>query len=142
MQRARTDMDRDEQDRGDQVASVGAQRVRDHRAHAILRPLTDEASRDLTRHARQGRTNQVAVTVRFPRTLPHAFREEVLRKTWGLARDEAHRCWHGTAESEAATDEMRRVVALHGGMMEAGSWCPASTLHTQRHATEHATTDR
>ena len=85
----------------DGAASIGAQRVRDHRsrrraaglvevkawvraadvdrAHAALRPLTDAAGRDLARHARQGRTNQVAVTVRFPRTPPHAFREGVLR---------------------------------------------------------------
>ena len=51
---------------------------------------TDEASRDLARHARQGRTNQVAVTMRFPRTPPHAFREGVLQRAWSLAWDGAH----------------------------------------------------
>ena len=132
-------MDKDGQDG---AASVGAQRVRDHRsrrrvaglvevkawvravdvdrAHAALRPLTDEASRDLARHARQGRTNQVAVTVRFPRMPPHAFREGVLRKAWGLAWDEPRGCWHGAAESRAAANELRRVVAPHGGVVEAG----------------------
>ncbi len=135
--------DRGERDAGNPAASVGAQRVRDHRArrraaelvevkawvraadvgraHAALRPLTDEAGRDLARHARQGRTNQVAVTVRFPRTPPHVFREGVLRRTWGLAWDGAHGCWHGAAESEAAADELCRVVAPHGGVVEAGS---------------------
>ena len=127
----------------DGAASIGAQRVRDHRtrrraaglvevktwvraadvdrAHAALRPLTDEAGRDLARHARQGRTNQVAVTVRFPRTPPHAFREGVLRRTWGLAWDGAHGCWHGATESEATADELRRAVAPHGGVVEVGS---------------------
>ena len=132
-------MDKDGQDG---AASVGAQRVRDHRsrrraaglvevkawvravdvdrAHAALRPLTDEADRDLARHARQGRTNQVAVTVRFPRTPPHAFREGVLRQAWGLAWDGPRGCWHGAAESGAAADELRRVVAPHGGVVKAG----------------------
>ena len=127
----------------DGAASIGAQRVRDHRtrrraaglvevktwvraadvdrAHAALRSLTDEAGRDLARHARQGRTNQVAVTVRFPRTPPHAFREGVLRRTWGLAWDGAHGCWYGATESEAAADELRRAVAPHGGVVEVGS---------------------
>ena len=133
-------MDKDGQDG---AASIGAQRVRDHRsrrraaglvevkawvraadvdrAHAALRPLTDEAGRDLARHVRQGRTNQVAVTVRFPQTPPHAFREGMLRKAWGLAWDGAHGCWHGTVESGAAADELRRAVAPHGGMMETSS---------------------
>ena len=133
-------MDKDGQDG---AASVGAQRVRDHRsrrraaglvevkawvraadvdrAHAVLRPLTDEAGRDLARHARQSRTNQVAVTVRFPRTPPHAFREGVLRRAWGLTWNGAHGCWQGTAESGAAADELRRAVAPHGGMMETSS---------------------
>lgn len=124
------------------AASIGAQRVRDHRsrrraaglievkawvratdvdrAHAALRPLTDEADWDLARHARQGRTNQVAVTVHFPRTPPHAFREGVLRRAWGLAWDGAHGCWHGAAEGEAVADELRRAVAPHGGVVEAG----------------------
>lgn len=132
-------MDRDGRD---EAASVGAQRVRDHRsrrraaglvevkawvratnvdrAHAALRPLTDEASRDLARHARQGQTNQVAVTVRFPRTPPHAFREGVLRRAWELAWNGPRGCWHGVAEDGAAADELRRVVAPHGGQVEAG----------------------
>ena len=132
-------MDKDGQDG---AASVGAQRVRDHRsrrraaglvevkawvraadvdrAHAALRPLTDEAGRDLARHARQGRTNQVAVTVRFPRTPPRAFREGVLRQGWRLTWDGSRGCWHGTAESGAAADELRRAVAPHGGQVEAG----------------------
>lgn len=100
MLRAEADMDRD-----DPVASVGAQRVRDRRSrrraanlvevkawvravdmgrvHVALRPLTDEAGRDLARHARQGRTNQVAVTMHFTRAPPHVFREGVLRRAWG-----------------------------------------------------------
>ena len=131
-----------DKDRRDEAASVGAQRVRDHRsrrraaglvevkawvratdvdrAHAALRPLTNEAGRDLTRHARQGRTNQVAVTVRFPRTPPHAFREGVLRRAWRLAWDGPLGCWHGVAESAAAADELRQVVAPHEGTVEAG----------------------
>ena len=130
------------EDRDDQAASIGAQRVRDHRArrrqaglvevkawvravdvdraHAALRPLTDEAGRDLARHVHQGRTNQVAVTVRFPRMPPHAFREGVLRRVWNLAWDEARGCWHGTAESEVAIAELRQVVVPHGGVVATG----------------------
>ncbi len=126
----------------DGAASVGAQRVRDHRsrrrtaglvevkawvravdvdrAHAALRPLTDEAGRDLARHRQQGRTNQVALTLRFPRTPPHAFREGVLRTEWGLCWDRAHGCWHGGVENGAAANELRRMVAPHGGVVEAG----------------------
>ena len=151
MQRAEAEVDgngQGQQDRGkggdpDLAASVGAQRVRDHRsrrraaglvevkawvraadvdrAHAALRLLTDAAGRDLARHARQGRSNQVAVTVRFARTLPRVFREGVLRQAWGLAWDGPRGCWHGTAEGGAAADELRRVVAPHGGVVEAGS---------------------
>ena len=135
-------MDRNKQDRSDPAASVGARRVRTwrrrrveaglvevkawvraadvDRAHAALRPLTDEAGRDLARHARQGRTNQIAIAVRFPRTPPHAFREAVLRRTWGLTWDGPRGCWHGMAEGAAAADELRRMVAPHGGAVEAG----------------------
>ena len=134
--------DQSGQSGGDPAVSVGAQRVRDHRsrrraaglvevkawvratdvdrAHAVLRPLTDEAGRDLARHTRQGQTNQVAVTVRFPHTPPHAFREEVLRRAWGLAWDRSRGCWHGMAEDTAAADELRRAVVLHGGVVQAG----------------------
>ena len=62
----------------------------------------------------------VAITVRFPRTPPHAFRKVVLRRAWGLARDRARGCWHGTAESRAAADELRRAVAPHGGVVKVG----------------------
>ncbi len=135
-------MDRDGQDQGDPAASVGAQRVRTWRrcrveaglvevkawvreadlvrAMTLLEPLTDAGLQQLRRHERQGRTNQVAFTVRFPRMLPHAFREGVLRKEWGLAWDGAHRCWHGTVEGGAAVDELRQVVVPHGGVVEAG----------------------
>ncbi len=126
----------------DGAASAGAQRVRDHRARRraaglvevkawvraqdvgraqlVLQPLTNEASRALARHARQGRSNQVAVTVRFPRTPPGAFREAVLRRGWGLAWDGAQGCWHGTVEDAARMAELRQVVAPHGGRVEAG----------------------
>ncbi len=126
----------------DAAVSAGARRVRDHRtrrraaglvevkawvraqdvgrAQLVLQPLTNEANRALARHARQCRNNQVAVTVRFPRTPPGAFREEVLRRSWGLAWDRAQGCWHGTIEDAARMAELRQVVAPHGGQMEAG----------------------
>ena len=85
-----------------------------------MRPFTGEAGRDLVRHKRQGQTNQGAVSVRFPRTPPGAFREGVLRRGWCLAWDGAHGCWHGTAESRTAVDELRRAVAPHGGEVETG----------------------
>lgn len=129
-----------DEDKRDQSKSATKQRVRDYRArrraaglieirgwvraidvdrgHAALRPLTDEANRQLTAHTRQGRTNQVAVTVRFPRMPPPAFREEVLRKVCGLAWDGVHRCWHGVVESSAIADELRRVVAPHEGIVQ------------------------
>ena len=132
-------MDRDGQDR---TASTGAQRVRDWRARRraaglvevktwvraedvgraqqVLRPLTDEADRALARHARQGGSNQVAVTVRFPRTPPGAFREGVLRRGWGLAWDGAQGCWHGTVEDAAKMVALGQAVAPHGGRVEAG----------------------
>jgi hypothetical protein len=127
----------------DGAASVGAQRVRDHRARrraaglvevkawvraedvdrawTVLRPLTDEAGRALVRHARQGRSNQVVVTVRFARTPPGTFREGALRRGCGLTWDGAQGCWHGTVEDAARVDELRQVVAPHGGRVEAGS---------------------
>jgi hypothetical protein len=140
-------MDRGRQDRGergggDPAVSVGAQRVRTWRrrrveaglvevkawvreadlarATALLEPLTDAGMQQLRRHERQGRTNQVAVTLRFPRTPPHAFREGVLRTEWGLCWDRAHGCWHGGVENGAAANELRRMVAPHGGVVEAG----------------------
>jgi len=131
-------MDRDGQDG---TVSAGAQRVRDWRArrraaglvevkawvraedvgraHQVLHPLTDEADRALARHARQGGSNQVAITVRFPRTPPGAFREAVLRRSWGLAWDGAQGCWHGLVEDAAQVAELSQVVAPHGGRVEA-----------------------
>jgi len=131
-------MDRDGQDG---AASAGAQRVRDWRARRraaglvevktwvraadvgraqqVLRPLTDEADRALARQARQGRSNQVAVTVRFPCTPPGAFRETVLRRGWGLAWDGAQGCWHGLVEDAARLAVLGQVVAPHGGRVEA-----------------------
>ncbi len=133
-------MDRDEQDG---AASAGAQRVRGWRARRraaglvevkawvraqdvrrtqqMLQPLTNEANRVLARHARQGRSNQVAVIVRFPRTPPGTFREAVLRRSWGLAWDGVQGCWHGTAEDAARVAELRQVVAPHEGEVEAST---------------------
>lgn len=135
-------MDRDGQDWGDPAVSVGAQRVRTWRrrrveaglvevkawvreadlvrATMLLEPLTDAGLQQLRRHERQGRTNQVAVTLRFPRTPPHAFREGVLRGEWGLSWDGTQKCWHGGVENGAAANELRRMVAPHGGVVEAG----------------------
>ncbi|MBV9769115.1 MAG: hypothetical protein JOZ32_06055 [Bryobacterales bacterium] len=132
-------MDRDGQDR---TASTGAQRVRDWRARRraaglvevkawvraadvgraqqVLQPLTDEANRVLARHARQGRSNQVAVMVRFPRTPPGAFRAAVLQRGWGLAWDGAQGCWHGLVEDAARVAVLGQMVAPHGGRVEAG----------------------
>jgi hypothetical protein len=89
-------------------ASIGAQRVRDHRArrraaglvevkvwvreqdvphaHAALRPLTHEADQALDRHQRQGLTNLVVFELRFPNVPPDQFCEH-LRQTWGLRWD-------------------------------------------------------
>jgi len=132
-------MDRDGQDG---TVSAGAQRVRDWRArrraaglvevkawvraqdvgraHQVLRPLTDEADRVLARHARQGQSNQVAVTVHFPRTPPGAFREALLRRGWGLAWDRAQGCWHGLVEDAARLAALGQVVAPYGGRVEVG----------------------
>ena len=131
-------MDRDGQDG---TVSIGARRVRDYRArrraaglvevkawvraqdaeraHQALRPLTDAAGRALTRQAQQGRSNQVAVTVRFSRTPPGAFREGVLRRGWGLAWDGVQGCWHGLVEDAARVAALGQVVAPHGGQVEA-----------------------
>ena len=133
-------MDGDGQDRGDPAASVGARRVRTWRrrrveaglvevkawvretdlvrATALLEPLTDAGMQQLRRHERQGRTNQVVVTLRFPRTPPNAFREGVLRGEWELSWDGAQKCWHGAVENRAAANELRRVVVPHGGMVD------------------------
>ena len=135
-------MDKDGQDRGDPAASVGARQVRTWRrrrveaglvevkawvreadlarATVLLEPLTDAGMQQLKRHERQGRTNQVAVTVRFPRTPPHAFRDGVLRKDWDLSWDGAQKCWHGTVEGGTVANELRRMVVPHGGVVEAG----------------------
>lgn len=122
--------------------SLGAQRVRDHRSRRraaglvevkawvrgadvhrawdVLRPLTDEAGRTLARHARQGQTNQVAVTLRFAETPPGRVRRE-LRERWGLNWDRALGCWQGAVEDEdmAAAGELVSLVAAHGGRVEA-----------------------
>jgi hypothetical protein len=127
------------EDGQDQSTKAGRQRVQDYRArrraaglieirawvravdvdraHTVLRALTDEAGRQLAGHTRQDRTNHLAVTVRFAQTPPNPFRDEVLRKAWGLAWDKAHRCWHGLAESRAVADELRQAVAPHGGVV-------------------------
>lgn len=44
------------------------------RAWAVLRRLTDEADQALARHVQKGRTNQIAVTVRFAVKPPSKFR--------------------------------------------------------------------
>lgn len=138
----RNGQDRDERDGGGSVASVGARRVRTWRhrrveaglvevkawvreadlarALVLLEPLTEAGMQQLRRHERQGRTNQFAVTVRFPRTPPHAFREEVLRKEWGLSWDGAQKCWHGTVEGGTVANELRRVMVPHGGVVDEG----------------------
>ncbi len=124
----------------DQVSGDNAQRVRDHRsrrraaglievkvwvresdrvrAWAVLRPLTDEAEQALARHMQKGRTNQIAVTVRFADKPPSKFRN-MLRETWNLTWNGAQRCWHGTVEDAAARDELRRHVTPRGGQIEA-----------------------
>lgn len=135
-------MNGDGQDRDDPAASVGARRVRTWRrrrveaglvevkawvreadlvrATALLEPLTEAGMQQLRRHERQGQTNQVAVTVRFPRTPPHAFREGVLRGELGLSWDGARKCWHGAVENRAAANELRRVAVPHGGVVDEG----------------------
>lgn len=144
-------MDRDGQDA---AASTGAQRVRDWRArrraaglvevkawvraedvgraHQVLCPLTDEADRVLARHVRQGGSNQVVVTVHFPRTPPGAFREAVLRRGWGLAWDGAQGCWHGLVEDAARVAALGQVVAPHGGRVEADPVAEGQAHSVQR----------
>lgn len=134
--------DRDERDGGGPAASVGARRVRTWRrrrveaglievkawvreadwtrALALLEPLTEAGMQQLRRHERQGRTNHVAITVRFSRTPPRVFREEVLRKEWGLSWDGAQKCWHGTVEGGAVANELRRLTVPHGGVVDEG----------------------
>ena len=95
-------MDMDGQDEGNLAASVGAKRVRTWRsrrieaglvevktwvreadlAHvtALLEPLTEAGLQQLRRHESQSQINLVIVTLRFPGTPPHAFREKVLRE--------------------------------------------------------------
>lgn len=124
-------MDRNGQD---QAASEGAQRVRERRAaglveikawvraqdveraHAALRPLTEQASRDLARHLRQGRSNQIAVELRFPGLPPARFREQ-LRQGWGLVWDREGRCWRGLAGDAGQVEELRRLAAVHSGQV-------------------------
>ena len=145
-------MDRNGQDG---AASTGAQRVRDWRtrrraaglvevkawvraqdvgrAQQVLQPLTTEADRALARHARQGRSNQVAVTVHFPRTPPGAFREEVLRRGWGLAWDGVQSCWHGLVEDATRMAALGQVVAPHGGWVEGDPIADGHDHSAQRH---------
>ena len=137
-----TAMSEEGRDQGDPAASVGARRVRTWlrrrveaglvevkawvreadlvRALALLEPLTETGMQQLRRHERQGRTDQVAVTLRFPRTPPHAFREVVLRGGWGLSWDGVQRCWHGAVENRAAANELRRMAVPHGGVVDEG----------------------
>ena len=120
-------------------ASIGAQRVRDHRArrraaglvevkvwvraqdvphaHTALRAFTDKADRALDRQQRQGGTNQVAFDLRFPGVPPGQFRER-LRLGWDLTWDQAARRWRGVAEDPARLDLLRQFVAVHGGVVE------------------------
>ncbi len=124
----------------DELSGNSAHRVREHRARrraaglielkmwvresdrvrawAVLRPLTDEADQALARHMQKGRTNQIAVTVRFAVKPPSKFRS-TLRETWNLTWNGAQQCWHGTVEDAAARDELRRHVAQRGGQIEA-----------------------
>ncbi len=128
----------DEGDREEGV-SLGAQRVRDHRSrrraaglvevkawvraadrHRVwdaLRPLTDEADRTLARHAQQGRTNQVAITLRFAGAPPGRVRRE-LRERWNLTWDGALGCWQGVVEDAAGMNELRVLAGAHGGRVE------------------------
>jgi len=53
----------------------------------------------------KGRTNQVAVNVRFAVKPPSKFRS-TLRETWNLTWNGAQRCWHGTVENADARDEI------------------------------------
>lgn len=126
-------MAKDEDKRG---ASVGAQRVRDYRARrraaglvevkawvrsedvarawSALRPLTEEASGKLARHARQARSNQVVVEVRFLRTPPRSLRDQ-LRETWTLRWDREGRCWRGEMEGMSQVERLAGQVAAYGG---------------------------
>ncbi len=88
------------------------------RAITLLEPLTEAGDRQLRRHERQGRANLVGVTVRFPQTPPHAFREEVLKEEWQLSWDKADKCWRGGVENKPMANELRRMVARHGGVVE------------------------
>ena len=119
--------------------SVGAQRVRDHRSRRraaglvevkawvratdvsqtwdVLRPLTDEAGRALARHAQQGRTNQIAITLRFVGAPPGRVRRE-LRERWNLTWDGALGCWRGVVEDAAGMEELRVLAGAHGGRVE------------------------
>lgn len=133
-------MDKNGQDGDNPAASVGAKQVRTWRsrrieaglvevkawvreadlAHvtALLEPLTEAGLQQLKRHERQSQINLVIVTLRFPGTPPHAFREKVLREEWGLSWDRAHGYWHGGVENKAAANELRRMTASFGGVVE------------------------
>jgi hypothetical protein len=125
----------------DQAASVGARRVRNYRsrrraaglvevkawvraedvprAWTALRPLTAEADEQLGRRARQARTNQIPVELRFARTPPESLRE-ALRREWALVWDQGSRCWRGLAEDSDQVEALRQLVAPHGGEVGVG----------------------
>ena len=88
-----------------------------HRTWNAARPLTGRADRALARHVQQGRTNQIAVTLRFAETPPIRVRRE-LRERWNLSWEGALECWPSVVADAANMEGMRMLAAAHSGWVE------------------------